>query len=112
MSVGSHVGNAVNYSPSTIPIMGMNGVPPHLNSALYQSISSASGLNSTQDCDYWSGKIPSLSTNTGLGNGMPGNQSANAEQKIVRNHFYSLVQFFNHLFIHRIGTIGIITHDK
>ncbi len=84
MSVGSHVGNAVNYSPSTIPIMGMNGVPPHLSSALYQSMSSASGLNSTQDCDYWSGKIPSLSTNTGLGNGMSGNQSANAEQKIVR----------------------------
>lgn len=83
MNVGSHVGHAVNYSPSTLPMM--NGVPPHLTSALYQSVSSPSGLSTTQDCDYWSVKIPPLSApNSSLGNGMSANQSANAEQKIVR----------------------------
>jgi hypothetical protein len=96
-----------------MPMMGMNGVPPHLSSALYQSVSSPSGLGTTQDCDYWSGKIPPLSaTNTGLGNGMAGNQSANAEQKIVRIKHHLFLSNSNSLLSDRTGTTGIITHDK
>ena len=82
----SHVTNPLNYSVPNLPMMGMNGVPPHLSSNLYQSVSANSGLSATQEGDYWSAKMSSLSSaNPNLGNGMAGNQSTNAEHKIVSN---------------------------
>ena len=87
MNVSSHVANPLNYSVSNLPMMGLNGVPPHLSSTLYQSVSANAGLSATQDGDYWSAKMGPLSTtNANLGNGMAGNQSANAEHKIVSNY--------------------------
>ena len=83
MNVSSHnVANPLNYPVPNLPMMGLNGVPPHLSSTLYQSANA--GLSATPDGDYWSAKMGSLSTaNANLGNGMAANQSTNAEHKIV-----------------------------
>ena len=76
--------NPHNYSVSGLPMMGVNGIPPHLPSALYQSVSANSGMGAAQDSDYWNAKMGPLSgPNAGLGNGKAGNQSLNAEHKIV-----------------------------
>jgi len=92
MNMSSHVANvanvanSLNYSVPITPMMGLNGVPPHLSSTLYQS--GNGGLNVTQDGDYWSAKMgPLSSANANLGNGMAGNQSANAEHKINWNQW-------------------------
>ena len=86
MNVSPHVSNPLNYSVPNLPMMGLNGVPPHHSSALYQSVSANSGMSATQEADYWNAKMGLLSTaNANLGNGMAGNQSANTEHKIVSN---------------------------
>src|SRR6185437_4409364 len=81
MNMGSHAANPLNYSASGLPMMGVNGVPPHM-SALYQSMSTNSAMNMTQDSDYWNSKIGSLSSGATDASAMSGNPS-NGDQKMV-----------------------------
>jgi len=74
--------NALNYSTSNLPLIGANGVPPHLSSQLFQSVSGG------PDSDYWNPKmVPMSAPNASLGNGMSGNQSTTSEQKINWNNW-------------------------
>lgn len=80
MNVGSHAANHINYS-GMAPVMGVNGVPPHLSSTLYQSANS--GLTAAQD-EYWTGKMGRLpSNNAHVANDLTGSQSANNDHKMV-----------------------------
>ncbi|XP_054166727.1 ankyrin repeat domain-containing protein 17-like isoform X2 [Oppia nitens] len=77
---------ASHYSTPTLPLMGINGVPPPLSSALYQSLSTNTGITGT-DSDYWNAKMALSAMNVNLDNTLPSNQSSNSDQKLNWNHW-------------------------